>query len=161
VGANWPFHLDNGRFDERLRLSRVLMNNGRYDRAAAELQQALAIAPHHAVAEFNLGMALVSDGRASEGIPHIRHAGDAGGGGKGAGGGGGGGGGGWGGGGAGGARGARAGAARLLRTYSPQASDDAESCFQVGLLAMDADAPDVAERYLRRVIELRPGDARS
>ena len=31
------------------------------------------------------------------------------------------------------------------------------SCFQVALLAMDAEVPDVAARYARRALELRPG----
>jgi Flp pilus assembly protein TadD len=147
VGANWPFHLEDGRFDERLRLSKVLMNSGDYSRAAAELEQALAIDPEHTVAEFTLGMALVSSGRSTEGIQHIQRAVDR--------------------------RvpidGARYalaramqasgdvdGAARLLRTFTPEPTDSADSCFQVGLLALDVDAPDVAERYFRQAVRLRP-----
>jgi Tfp pilus assembly protein PilF len=49
------------------------------------------------------------------------------------------------------------GAAALLRTYFPAPDDGAESCYQVGLLAMNAGAPDVAERYLTRALALRPG----
>jgi 4-amino-4-deoxy-L-arabinose transferase-like glycosyltransferase len=147
IAANWPFNLNTGRFDERLRLAKVLMNNGDYGSAATELERALAIDPRHTVAEFNLGLALVSDRRAAEGIPHIRHAVDAGVPVKGA-------------------RyalvramqasGDTAGAAALLRTFQPEASDDAESCFQVGLLAVEARTPEVAERYFRRAIQLRP-----
>jgi Flp pilus assembly protein TadD len=48
-------------------------------------------------------------------------------------------------------------AVRLLRSYQPQPEDDAMSCFQVALLAMDAGAPDAAARYARRALELRPG----
>ena len=144
----WPFRLTDGRFDERLRLSKVLMNRGDYGGAAAELEQAHALDPGHTVTEFNLGMALISEGRAQEGIAHVRHAVDAGvpvdG-----------------------ARyalasammrsGDRDGAASLLRTFSPAPTDSAESCYQVGLMAADLGAPDIAERYFRRALALRPG----
>jgi 4-amino-4-deoxy-L-arabinose transferase-like glycosyltransferase len=148
VLAGWPFHLDEGRFDERLRLSKVLMNHGDYGTAAMELEKAYAIDPGHTVTEFNLGMAMVASGRVQEGIAHVRHAVDAGvpvdG-----------------------ARyalagamlrsGDNAGAAALLRTYSPAATDGADSCYQVGMLALEASAPEVAERYLIRALTLRPG----
>ena len=124
------------------------MNRGDYGGAAAELEQAHALDPGHTVTEFNLGMALVSGGRAQEGIAHVRHAVDAGvpvdG-----------------------ARyalasammrsGDRDGATNLLRTFSPAPTDSADSCYQVGLMAADAGAADVAERYLRRAMALRPG----
>ena len=74
----WPFGLDEGRFDERLRLSKVLMNRGDYGLAAMELERAHAIDPSHTIAEFNLGMALISSGRAAEGIAHVRRAVDEG-----------------------------------------------------------------------------------
>jgi len=48
-------------------------------------------------------------------------------------------------------------AVRLLRSYQPLPEDTAMSCSQVALLAMDAGAPDVAARYARRALELRPG----
>jgi tetratricopeptide (TPR) repeat protein len=148
VMANWPLHVIDGRFEERLRLAKVLMNRREYGEAARELTRAHAINPGHPVAEFTLGMALVSDGRPSEGIPHIQHAVDAGVPIKGA-------------------RyalaramqasGDAAGAARLLRTFQPMPNDDAESCFQVGVLAIDAGAPDVAERFFRQAVVERPG----
>jgi hypothetical protein len=50
-----------------------------------------------------------------------------------------------------------AGSAALLRTFSPAATDGADSCYQVGLLALEAGAPEVAERYLTRALALRPG----
>ena len=148
VCAGWPFHLNDGRFDERLRLSKVLMNRGDYGGAAMELEAAHRIDPAHTVTEFNLGMALVSSGRAPEGIAHIRHAIEAGvpingaryalastlr------------------------ATGDTAGAAQMLRTFYPAAEDSADSCFQVGLVALDSNAPDVAERYFRQALVLRPG----
>jgi tetratricopeptide (TPR) repeat protein len=153
VVSNLPFRLDNGRYDERLRLAKVLMNRREYDEAAMELAEAHRINPGNTGAEFNLGMALVSAGRPAEGIPHIRHAVDAGVA-------------------IDGARYALAsamrasgdaeGSARLLRTFRPEPADGAESCFQVGLLALDVSAPDVAERYFRQAVALRPGwvDAR-
>jgi 4-amino-4-deoxy-L-arabinose transferase-like glycosyltransferase len=148
VLTGWPFHLDDGRFEERLRLSKVLMNQGDYGTAVMELEKAHAIDPAHTVTEFNLGLAMVANGRAQEGIAHVKHAVDAGvpidG-----------------------ARyalvsamlsgGDTTGAAALLRTFSPAAGDSADSCYQVGLLAIDAGAPDVAERYLTRALTLRPG----
>jgi len=144
----WPFGTPDGRFEERLRLSKVLMNRHDYPAAASELQAALRLKPADAITEFNLGMALVSAGRAAEGIEHLRHAVDAGVP----------------------VEGARyaladamlrtgdaAGAVRLLRTYSPAPGDSSESCLHVAELAIEAGAPDVADRYLRRALELRPG----
>jgi 4-amino-4-deoxy-L-arabinose transferase-like glycosyltransferase len=148
VLAGWPFHLTDGRFDERLRLSKVLMNRGDFGAATMELEQAHALDPAHTVTEFNLGMALVSDGRAQEGIAHVRHAVDAGvpidgaryalaGAMMGS--------------------GDRDGAARLLRTFSPAPTDSAESCYRVGLMAADAGERETAERYFRQALTLRPG----
>ena len=144
----WPLGGDDGRFDERLRLANVLMNTRDVAGALAELEAAHALRPADTVAEFTLGMALVSDGRAAEGIPHVRRAVEAGVTIKGA-------------------RyalanamlvaGDRDGAARLLRTYTPAPADDAMSCFQAGVLAMRAGANDVAERYARQALALRPG----
>src|SRR5262249_50744015 len=143
----WPFQLDSGRFAERLRLSKVLMNRGDYGQAAMELEKAHRLEPGDTTVEFNLGMALVAQGRAQDGLAHMRRAVDAGVPIKGA-------------------RyalagalqatGDSAGAASLLRTFSPLPDEDAESCYQVALVAIDAKAPDVAERYLKRAIELRP-----
>jgi tetratricopeptide (TPR) repeat protein len=143
----WPFHLDSGRFAERLRLSKVLMNRGDFGQAAMELEKASRLEPGDTTVEFNLGMALVAQGRAQEGLAHVRRAVDAGVPIKGA-------------------RyalagalqatGDSAGAASLLRTFSPLPDEDAESCYQVALVAIDAQAPDVAERYLKRAIALRP-----
>lgn len=145
--AFWPHHLDDGRFEERLRLSKALMNRSDFAGAVAELQKAHEIRPSDSTTEFNLGMALVSDGRASEGIPHVQRAVAAGvpvpG-----------------------ARYALAtailrsgdsdGAAGLLRTFQPEVSDSAESCLQVAYVALDAGAPDVALRFAERAAALRP-----
>src|SRR5262249_34981185 len=76
--AYWPFHLESGRFQERLRLSKVLMNRGDFEGAANELQAAYALRPADLVTEFNLGVAMVSAGRGHEGIEHISHAVDGG-----------------------------------------------------------------------------------
>ena len=144
----WPFDIDTGRYDERLRLSKVLMNRGDYGEAAIVLEDAHGLRPSNSTVEFNLGMALVAQGRAQEGVAHLRHAVDAGVP-------------------VNGARyalartllttGERDEAVRLLRSYQPLPEDTAMSCFQVALLAMDAGAPDVAARYARRALELRPG----
>jgi 4-amino-4-deoxy-L-arabinose transferase-like glycosyltransferase len=148
VLAWWPLSVDDGRFDERLRLSKVLMNRGEYGQAAMVLDEAHRVNPSHTAAEFHLGVALAAQGRTADGIAHIRHAVDAGVDVKGA-------------------RyvlastllqtGDREGAAQLLRTYAPQPDEDAMSCYQVALLAMNAGARETAERYARRALELRPG----
>ena len=70
----WPFGTPDGRFEERLRLSKVLMNRHDYPAAASELQAALRLKPADAITEFNLGMALVSAGRAAEGIAGLHAA---------------------------------------------------------------------------------------
>ena len=144
----WPFPLYTGQYNERLIVAKVLMNRREYSQAAVEFEKALAIEPDNAVTEFNLGVAQVSSGRAPEGIAHMRKAVEAGvqidgaryavvnaml------------------------ATGDRDGAVALLRTYYPAETDTADSCFQVGILAMNAGAPRVAERYLVRALELRPG----
>ena len=147
VVTAWPITIDDGRYAERLRLSKVLMNERDYGDAAAELERALAIRSGDATTEFNLGMAQMSSGRGEEGLAHVRHAVDAGvpipG-----------------------ARyalasamlqmGDRDGAVALLRTYSPAAEDTADSCYQVAIMALNAGAPRVAERYAQRALDLRP-----
>jgi 4-amino-4-deoxy-L-arabinose transferase-like glycosyltransferase len=148
VVAFWPFHLDEGRFGERLRLAKVLMNEGDFGAAVTELEAAHRIDPSQTVAEFNLGIALMNVGRGAEGLGHIRRAVDAGVPVEGA-------------------RyalanamlasGDRDGAAQLLRTFSPAPSDSAESCYQVAVLALNAGAPAAASRYLERALTLRPG----
>jgi tetratricopeptide (TPR) repeat protein len=148
IVAFWPFHLDEGRFGERLRLAKVLMNEGDFAAAVTELEAAHRIDPSQTVAEFNLGIALMNVGRGAEGLGHIRHAVDAGVPVEGA-------------------RyalanamlatGDRDGAVQLLRTFLPAPSDSAESCYQVAVLALNAGAPAVAARYLERALTLRPG----
>ena len=131
----WPFRLDSGRLAERIRLAKTLLNGRDYPAAAEELQRAHDQAPTDATIEFELGMVLVSAQRPEDGILHVRHAL-----------------------GSGvsipGARyalidallatGDRAGAARELRTYHPAPEDTADSCYQVGLIALQANAADVA-----------------
>jgi hypothetical protein len=146
VATAWPFHMNDGRYDERLRLAKVLMEEQDFRRAAAELDEAHRIDPSNSVAEFNLGLALINDGRATDGAGHIRHAVDAGVPVEGA-------------------RYALAGAlltvdreeaARLVRTFVPEPGDSAESCYRVALLALNAGVPEVAARYLDRALVLRP-----
>jgi hypothetical protein len=144
----WPFQLNDGRFDERLRLSKVLMNHGDFEGARQELTKALTIEPANSVVEFNLGVAEISSRRPAEGIAHLRHSVDLGVP-------------------VSGARYALANAlistgdtaagVRLLRSFTPGPEDDADSCLHVARLAIDANTLDVAERYLARAEELRPG----
>jgi 4-amino-4-deoxy-L-arabinose transferase-like glycosyltransferase len=143
----WPFQIDDGRYEERLRLSKVLMNAHDYVNAADELEHALALRKGDSTTEFNLGMAQISAGRGTDGLVHVRHAVEAGvpipG-----------------------ARyalvsamlrtGDPQGAANLLDTYAPAPDDSPESCYQVALLALNVGAPQVARRYAQRALELRP-----
>jgi 4-amino-4-deoxy-L-arabinose transferase-like glycosyltransferase len=152
TAANWPFKLDDGRFAERLRLAKVLMNKGDFHSAVDELTKAHDIDPQQTTAEFVLGIALVSDGRPGEGISHMQHAiaagvpingarytlvraiqasGDS------------------------------ARAAALLRTYQPEPGDDGESCVQVAILALSVDAVDVADTFARTAIERGNSSARA
>ncbi len=143
----WPFRLDDGRYEERLRLSKVLMNERDYGDAVSELENAFALRQGDMTTEFNLGMAQISAGRGGEGLAHVRHAVEAGvpipG-----------------------ARyalvnamlrtGDRAGAAALLNTYDPAPDESPESCYHVATLAMETGVPRVARRYAQRALELRP-----
>jgi len=148
VVAFWPFHLETGQFEERLRLSKVLMNRGDFDGAERELDAAHALRPRDLVTEFNFGVALVSAGRTAEGIESMRHAVE-------------------GGVEVPGARyalagaimktGDRAGAAALIHDFAPDPGDDADSCYHVALLAVDAREFGVARRFLARALQLRPG----
>jgi 4-amino-4-deoxy-L-arabinose transferase-like glycosyltransferase len=146
VAAWWPFGLNDGRFDERLMLARVLMDRHEPADAAVELQKAREIQPGNSVVEFNLGIAQLASGQA-DGISHLRHAVDAGvtipG-----------------------ARyvlanallttGDREGAARLVQTFHPLPSENAESCYHVAMLALDVEVPGVAVEFLQRAIALKP-----
>jgi 4-amino-4-deoxy-L-arabinose transferase-like glycosyltransferase len=146
--AYWPFHLESGRFEERLRLSKVLMNRGDFNGAVRELEAAHDLRPDDLVTEFNLGTALVSDGRARDGIDHLDHAVN-------------------GGVDVPGARYALAAAilaardkpraAALIQTFTPTQSDDADSCYHVALLAISAGEFGTAKRFLLRALQLRPG----
>jgi 4-amino-4-deoxy-L-arabinose transferase-like glycosyltransferase len=146
VVSAWPFRLNDGRYDERLRLAKVLMEEQDFTRAAAELDEAHQIDPSNSVAEFNLGLALMNEGRSTDAVEHIRHAVDAGVPVEGA-------------------RYALAGAlltvdreeaVRLIRTFVPAPGDSAESCYRVALLALNAGVPGVAAQYLDRALALRP-----
>ena len=146
--AYWPFHLESGRFEERLRLSKVLMNRGDFDGAIRELEAAHDLKPDDLVTEFTLGTALVNDGRAREAIDHLGHAVD-------------------GGVDVPGARYALAGAmlatgdrpraAALIQTFTPAQNDDADSCYHVALLAISAGEFGTAKIFLLRALQLRPG----
>ena len=146
--AAFPFSLPDGRYEERLRLAKVLMNRKDFGAAAMELERAHALRPADTAAEYSLGMALLANGRGQEGVAHLRHSVESGvtvdgaryalanaml------------------------ATGDREGAVRLLATYAPAEGDSADSCYQVALIAMDAGVPDVARRYLQRALQLRPG----
>ena len=148
IVAAWPFQLEDGRYEERLRLSKALMNRREFSAAAAELEHALLIRPADPTAEFHLGMAQLSEGRVEEGLAHVRRAVDAGvaipgaryalvnaml------------------------ATGDRDGAVALLATYQPAPEDSPESCLHVAQLALAAGAPRVAARYAERALQLRPG----
>jgi tetratricopeptide (TPR) repeat protein len=182
--ANWPHGLSDSRWEEGLRLAQRLVILGRYDeadqwsraterregrpgatayglgaqllvvnqpaRALAYLERSLALDPANPTTEYALGRAQLQTGRATEAIAHLQRGFDA----------------------AiemplGGydlalarqAVGDLAGAASVLRRITPGPDADADSWLVLGRLAAQVKAPDVADRFFSRAVELRPGDA--
>jgi tetratricopeptide (TPR) repeat protein len=53
----------------------------------------------------------------------------------------------------------RAGAVRVLQKLRPARSDDADGWFALGQLAMDVEAPRLAEAFFRQTLQVKPDDA--
>jgi tetratricopeptide (TPR) repeat protein len=186
VAANWPFGLDDGRSEERLRMALVLVGQERYGEAEARFADLVREHPEPGVARFRFGRALLAKKQPSAAIRHLEEAAridpgqaensfalgqallDAG-------------------------RpkdavphlrraydagirtdlagfdlaralgmsGDRAGAIRVLQDVRPARPDDAASWFALGDLSMQLDAPRLAEAFLRRAVQAAPTVART
>jgi tetratricopeptide (TPR) repeat protein len=181
VVCNWPLHLDDGRGEERtrmaehyagrgdvaaaeewtrlalergtdpasvhLRVASQLLNAGAPAAAVPHLEQAVALLPGDARAHYLLGRALLGSGRAREAVGQLQRAlalrvdvplapydlavalqesGD------------------------------NAQAAAVLRDATPPATAPAEVWMEFGKRAAAVGAPDAAERFLRRAVQLAP-----
>jgi tetratricopeptide (TPR) repeat protein len=182
VAANWPLQRNDGRWLEGLRLAQRLLVLGRtpeanaliprleareprpgateygygaelldLDRAAEALpflERAHALDSREPSIDFTLGRALLKVGRSQDALPHLRHGFDAG------------------------VPlpqggidypaalrdvGAYSDAIAALRRIPP--GDDPDALLRVGRMAIEAKAPDVAEPFFRRAVELRPDAA--
>jgi tetratricopeptide (TPR) repeat protein len=67
VMANWPLHLDDGRYEERLRMAE-------YEASRGNVFQTQRWADDSPRGEYALGRALMGAGRYAEAIPHLRRA---------------------------------------------------------------------------------------
>jgi Flp pilus assembly protein TadD/4-amino-4-deoxy-L-arabinose transferase-like glycosyltransferase len=124
------------------------VNASLYDRAIVHLEIALRDTPGEAHAEFMLGQALANLGRVKEAIPHLQRAADA--------------------------HmtdidlagydlavammqtGDLAGAARVLRGVTPSPTTTIDSLMDLGQFGLKINAPDAAEPFFRRAVELAP-----
>jgi tetratricopeptide (TPR) repeat protein len=148
VAVNWPLHLGDGRAEERLRMAEFHAARG--DEAEAGRWAALALEKStDARAEYLLGRALLSGGRASEAVSHLQRGinaaplagydlavalqqtGDL------------------------------AAAARALRAVTPPPDAGVDVWLQLGKRAGEINAPDVAEPFFRRAVSMAPQLARA
>jgi Tfp pilus assembly protein PilF len=182
--VNWPHGLSDGRWEEGLRLAQRLVILGRYgeadewarkiqprephrgatdygvgaqllladqfERARVYLARAQEADPHEPAVEYALGQALLKSGRAQEALPHLRRGfeagielplggydfalalhtvGDLG------------------------------GAADVIRRIRPGDREDVEAWLRLGRLATRSRAPELADGFFRRAVELRPNQA--
>jgi tetratricopeptide (TPR) repeat protein len=185
VAVNWRVRLDDGRWIEGLRLVERLLIAGRYEeadrwgtwlqshgeprpgagaygvgtqllaleqpaRALPYLERAHRANPADGQHEFAFGQALLKTGRAAEALPHLQRGFEAGvelpAGGldyavalK--------------------ETGDLAGTLAAIRRIQPADNADAEAWMRFGRLASEAKAPDVAEPFFRRAVELAPSNA--
>jgi tetratricopeptide (TPR) repeat protein len=185
VFANWPLGLHDGRWEEGLRTAQRLAILGRYDeaddyvrrfeprgpypgathygagaqllvenqpeRALPHLMKAQELGGGRPEIAYALGQALLKTGRAREAIPHLRRGFDAG------------------------IElplggydlalalltaGDHAGAVETIKRIGlPQDEADPEAWLRLGRLAARAQAPDVAEGYFQRAVQMRPDQA--
>jgi tetratricopeptide (TPR) repeat protein len=182
VAANWPLQRNDGRWPEGLRLAQRLLILGRAPEADALIPRLKPLEPHPGATEygygaelldlnraaealpllerahsldpkepsidFTFGRALLKVGRPQDALPHLQHGFDAG------------------------VPlpqggidypaalrdvGAYAPAVAALRRIRP--GDDPDALLRVGRMAVEAKAPDVAEQFFRRAVELRPDAA--
>jgi tetratricopeptide (TPR) repeat protein len=134
----------------RYQVGEALMTAGRYDDAIQRLSEAIRIDGEQAEIRLTLGQALTAAGRAAEAIPHLKAAYDegylpdfsgpwlvrafA-------------------------AAGQADEAVRLLSSFPDSVASQPDTAFQFGSLALQAQAPDQAERWLRIAIKRTPDHA--
>lgn len=184
VFANWRFELDEGRAEERTRMAMWLIGQERYDEAEARvadverghpqpsvlhfrvgrallsrrqadaavrhLERARALDAGQPEIDFVLGQALLEARRPKDAIPPLRRALEAG------------------------VRsdlagfdlarahaasGDRASAVRVLQTVRPAKVDDGQSWRALGELALELQAPRLAEAFLRQAVRVEPASA--
>lgn len=181
IATNSPLGLDNGRWQEGLKLAQRFVVLGRYKEAAAEAARISRTEPQPGATDYGVatqmlkenqptralpylekadrlnpapltdytyGEALLAVGRAKDAVPHLAHGFDAG------------------------VPlpqggfayavalrevGDTAGALSVLRRTNP--GDDPDACLRLGRFAVEAKAPDVAEPFFRRAVQLQPDAA--
>jgi len=72
--VNWPLPLDDGRYEERVRMSERLIAAERYTEAEPWISRAMAGNSAPGPAEFRIGRALLARGRADAALPHLQAA---------------------------------------------------------------------------------------
>jgi tetratricopeptide (TPR) repeat protein len=72
--ANWPFGLDDGRGQERVRMAGVEIGLGHYDEAERWASLAVAVHPTPSVAHFRIGTALLIAGQVPRALDHLTQA---------------------------------------------------------------------------------------
>jgi predicted Zn-dependent protease len=186
VLANWRLGLNDGRWEEGLRLAQRLVILERYDEADVWTERLRRGEPHPGAADYGLGAQLLLANQTDRAVAHLRAAHDV-------------------------npadatveyalgqallkngraseavphlrrgfdagieipgggydlaialqAMGDAAGAAQIIRRINPSERDDVEAWLRLGRLAMEVRAPDVAEPFFRHAVEMRPDLARA
>jgi 4-amino-4-deoxy-L-arabinose transferase-like glycosyltransferase len=145
IAANWPLRLDDGRAEERLRMAEYEASRGNVEETARWVN---LTGMQNARTEYAIGRSLLASGRSGEAVPHLRratsnpyasydlavalqNAGDM------------------------------PGAAQALRDLNPPPDAPLEVWLQLGRRAAETNAPDVAEKFFRRAVDVAPANSRS
>ena len=72
--ANWPLHLDDGRWQEGLRLAQRLVILGRYDEADAWTRRMEPREPRAGATEYGVGAQLALEKQYGRAVPHLQQA---------------------------------------------------------------------------------------
>lgn len=150
TALNWPVGLDDGRWDEGVRMAQQLVILERHDEARVWVDRLAATARRPGSAHAAVGLQYFVRGDHTRALPYFREAlrqnpsdrksayglaeslnstGDA------------------------------AGAVRILAGLTPAGDDAVETMLRMGRLAATAGAPDTAERFFREASRRQPGDA--
>ena len=160
VPVNWPLKLNDGRWEEGLRTAQRLIILGRYDEADEYVRRFEPLGPHPGATHFGAGAQLLVQNQPQRALPHLERARAL-------------------------SRGRpeieaaieqaalkggvesaaalidvgnHAAALDILRKLPPPDGDH-ESWLRIGRLAARAKAPDLADAYFRKAVELRPDAA--